>query len=244
MSMSARYKLLKETLEKYPVSGIPKDLYIEYFLIDMDRELTEIVELGAGSGNWSLMIDKLTKCDLSYQKSVKSIRHFHQVENFNYLSHSSMSYVYEDLRWSTNKEDLVNHITTSSIDLTGTEINTTYHFVDVNDFLQQDFGKKFHVVRLDCDIDNYDYFWSWVYKNTAERFIVIIDDTAPNYCPERFYSAMQETIDSGILNPFWYGINSGAWCNFDPTETQQYILELAGHLYDHIRIRNGVLITR
>lgn len=244
MSMSARYSLVKEVLEKYPVSGTPKDLFIEYLFIDIFEEFTKIIELGAGTGNWAVLVDTLTKSNLSFQQFYKPKRHFYEVENFNYKTNSMMDHVYKDFKWPADKDNLLEHVYNASLDLSRKKIKTTFYFDDINELLKRNFKNKFHVIRLDCDIENYDQFWKWIYQNTKNRFIVIIDDISPNYCPERFYSVMQEVYNRGILKPIWYGINSGIWGNFDSTKTQELILEKVQHLYDHIRVRNGVLITR
>ena len=243
MSWSKRYKMLKDTIEKYPVSGIPKDLFMEYFFID-SFSFYEIIEFGAGTGNWSVLIDNLTRKGVGLSKSERQ-RAFHQVENFDYTSHLTMSHVYEKENWPTTPEDLRNNCIQASLELTTREIKSKYYFENINDLLKRNLYEDFNVIRIDCDID-WDLFWKWLPHNTAEDFIIIVDDIAPNYCYERFYNMMKQSNDIKNIKPVWLGINTGIWCssNLTISDTVNYAAAELTHLYDVIRIRDGILITR
>ena len=238
MTWSKQYQKMKTVKEvHYPVSATNKDIFTEYWFIDL-LELDEIIEFGAGTGNWSICIDHLT-----YNPNKQ--RTFHQVENFNYKGHVFMGWVYEKENWPTTPEELIKHCTTASIDVTKREIKTKYYFEDANDIFKKDAETKFNAVRIDCDID-WNLFWKWLYSNTNNNYIIIVDDIAPNYCYERFYNMMKETTKTGNIKPIWFGINSGIWCNsdLDVTDIHEYAIENFTHLYNKIRTRDGILITR
>jgi hypothetical protein len=57
---------------------------------------------------------------------------------------------------------------------------------------------------------------------------------------------MKETTKTGNIKPIWFGINSGIWCNsdLDVTDIHEYAIENFTHLYNKIRTRDGILITR
>lgn len=237
MSWSKRYEMVKDTIEKYPVSGIPKDLFMEYFFID-SFSFYEIIEFGAGTGNWSVLIDNLTRKGVGLSKSERQ-RAFHQVENFD------IEYSYKEENWPTTLKDLKNNCTQASLELTGREIISQYYFEDVNEILKRNIREKFHIIRIDCDID-WNLFWKWLPYNTSNRFLIIVDDIAPNHCYERFYNMMKQSNDIKNIKPLWFGINTGIWCssNLSISDTVDYAATELTHLYDIIRIRDGILITR
>jgi len=57
---------------------------------------------------------------------------------------------------------------------------------------------------------------------------------------------MKETTETGNIKPIWFGINSGIWCNndLDVADIHTYAIENFGHLYNKIRTRDRILITR
>ena len=170
-----------------------------------------ILEFGTGSGSWILAMNLI-------------------VDNntFKFIG-------YEDFRtdygfgWPKNEHTLLENMieTTAKFNKKiNVEIrNENIYEINMDYITKLDF--KFDVVRLDCmenkrDINELFYK---IYPCTSDNCIFLVDDIAPNLCPNRFLSYMDKVSD-GILKPVWFGNKEGAWCKtrYECGDLQEYIL--------------------
>jgi hypothetical protein len=155
-----------------------------------------ILELGAGNGDWIRFVANAMQDD-----SISFIGY----EDFRWQMNDSWEKTIADLnkliQESLSGIKLNNQVILKNADITTMDATTEYK------------GQLFDVVRLDClatDESDISKVIADVLPYTHDNTIFLVDDSAVNYCTNRFF-AMMHLSQKNILKPLWFGSKEGAW---------------------------------
>jgi hypothetical protein len=165
------------------------DMVIQLAIIDYVKANT-VCELGAASGNWSIIMHKLMD---------NTNARFTLVENFKEAEQ------YKSIGVPQNEQELRQRMK---------QFNFSPNFIIETVDNLPPLNEKVDVIRLDCDFDrNSDpgNLSNWILNNSSDRLIIFVDDIRMNKRPDRLFM-MQEMVNRGCLEFLWGGHNEAAWC--------------------------------
>ena len=180
----------------HKIMSWPHDNLIEYLIIKSVSPNT-IWEIGAGTGNWCMLMDHMLRPDKV---------NFHMVEDFKW---NSLNLKF-DYFWPRTPKEFTENIESTQSALNQDKINSTYYFVDEKE-IHNKLDELIDVIRIDVDVADPDSTMKWILDNGSKNLIVIVDDTVEI----SRVMMMQEQIELGNLKLLWWGINSAAWCRTD-----------------------------
>ena len=188
---------VKKFYETDYVMSTWEDALISFHLLDWHQPLN-VWELGSGNGAWALLMDSLVYRD--YQPE------FHLVEDFSW----SQDHRANNQKWPKNPNELDQSIQYSTKQRSTRDLKYT-HYLSTNS-LPQNLDSKIDLLRFDCDVDDFEMVFDWIFRNASEEFILLVDDIVPNVSLNRLL-ATQEQVRKGKLKMLWIGHDHGAWCS-------------------------------
>ena len=165
------------------------DMAIQLAIIDYVKPNT-VWELGAASGNWSIIMHKLMDNTNARFTLVENFREDEQYKSIGVPQNE------QELRQRMKQFDFSPDLVIESVDN-----------LPLSD-------EKVDVIRLDCDFDyNSDpsNLSKWILNNSSDRLVIFVDDIRMNKRPDRLFM-MQEMVNRGLLEFLWGGHDEAAWC--------------------------------
>lgn len=196
---------------------------------------THIWELGCGSGDWSICVDKM------YQPGFAE---YHLIDNFQFTN------IHPDIinrlgyYWPKDEKDIKKHLSEAKLDY-------TFYNIDIANLPEPD--DLIDCVRLDTAHETAETI-QWCVDNLSENGIIQCADIRLNKT-FRKVMLMTEQVIKGSIEPVWLGEGEGVWCRKGKAkdlrkkiknniELQEYFGELIkseftlmGKHYEYLRAR-------
>tara|TARA_B100001996_G_C18561833_1_gene554887 strand:- start:166 stop:909 length:744 start_codon:yes stop_codon:yes gene_type:complete len=178
---------------------------------------TNIWELGCGSGDWSICVDKMVQPGLSQ---------YHLVDNFEFSNLHPDIVDYLGYYWPKDEKDIKKHLSEAELD---------YVFYNIDIANLPDPDDLIDCVRLDTAYETSETI-QWCVDNLSENGIIQCADIKINKSFQKTM-LMTEQVLIGSIEPVWLGEGEGVWCRkgkghhireklFNNTDLQEYFGEL------------------
>ena len=196
---------------------------------------TQIWELGCGSGDWSICVDKM------YQPGFAE---YHLIDNFQFTN------IHPDIinrlgyYWPKDENDIKKHLSEAELDY-------VFYNIDIANLPEPD--DLIDCVRIDTAHETAETI-QWCVDNLSENGIIQCADIRLNKSFQKVM-LMTEQVLIGSIEPVWLGEGEGVWCRkgkgkdlrhklFNNDELQDYFGELKkneftlmGQHYYYLRAR-------
>lgn len=208
---------IKNFYSKYKVLSCGEDDLMVFGIFKYMKPKS-VWELGAGSGNWCMLMDYMMR---PYCTT------FHMVENFD----TTLDFNRPDYVSPVNSADLIMHVEKVQRELGHSPINAVYHFDNVENIYNQ-LDTAIDIARLDCTPLDPTAAIEWLIAQGSDNLVIVVDDTTITKCLDRV-TAMQEQVAAGHLKPLWIGLDSAAWVRstVDTTPLLNTLINRYGHLF-------------
>lgn len=157
-----------------------------------------IVEFGAATGNWCILMNAMSE---GYVE-----QHYTLVEDFSWHNNGFESNKIHAVNhnFPKNKTELAQHVTNhiKSFDIIDTS---------VDQFITTDLEEKVDLIRIDCDVSNWNTLLEWIDRNGSDRLIILSDDIKSTVAPHRML-IIQQLVAQGKMRLMWIGEDTAAWC--------------------------------
>lgn len=208
-----------ECTDRFPVMSETSDQLVEASIFNFFKPRS-IVEIGAGSGNWCILMD--TVSDESHD------RHFILIDNFSWAADDRYKHGAKVCNFPVNVRSLEDHLS---------PLLTSFEIMDgsIDVLIENDLKEQVDLIRVDCDPTAQEK-WSdvieWIDHNGSDRLIVLADDVNLNVAPYRML-LLQQLVATGKLVLFWIGEDTAAWCR------PSMLADLDGWI-EYVRLHNDL----